>query len=106
MNRRSGPWLLPDRRYGWDLLCPLPKDRSLPHPTILSRDIIETVIARDVLQILRITKPTILRHIFALAAWHPAQIHSSNKMLGQLQDAGNTTTLAHYLRLLEIKLTQ
>ncbi len=36
-----------------------------------------------------------------LAAVHPAQILSYNKMLGQLQDAGNTTTLAHYLKLLE-----
>lgn len=36
-----------------------------------------------------------------MAAVHPAQILSYNKMLGQLQDAGNTTTLAHYLRLLE-----
>ena len=30
-----------------------------------------------------------------------AQVLSYNKMLGQLQDAGNTTTLAHYLRLLD-----
>ena len=36
-----------------------------------------------------------------LSAVHPAQILSYNKMLGQLQDAGNTTTLAHYLKLLE-----
>ncbi|MBN2123861.1 MAG: DUF4143 domain-containing protein [Deltaproteobacteria bacterium] len=36
-----------------------------------------------------------------LAAVHPAQILSYNKMLGQIQDAGNTATLAHYLKLLE-----
>ena len=42
-----------------------------------------------------------LRHLFLLAAAYPAQILSYNKMLGQLQDAGNTTTLAHYLTLLE-----
>jgi predicted AAA+ superfamily ATPase len=63
--------------------------------------LIETVLARDILQMQRITKPTLLRHLFALAATHPAQILSYNKMLGQLQDAGNTTTLAHYLKLLE-----
>lgn len=63
--------------------------------------LIETVLAHDVLQLQRITKPTLLRHLFALAATFPAQILSYNKMLGQLQDAGNTTTLAHYLRLLE-----
>lgn len=63
--------------------------------------LIETVLARDVLQMTKITKPTLLRHLFALAAALPAQMVSYNKMLGQLQDAGNTTTLSHYLRLLE-----
>ena len=59
------------------------------------------MLARDVLQIQKITKPTLLRHLFALAAMFPAQILSYNKMLGQLQDVGNTTTIAHYLRMLE-----
>jgi len=63
--------------------------------------LIETVLARDVLQLQKITKPTLLRHLFALAAMFPAQILSYNKMLGQLQDVGNTTTIAHYLRMLE-----
>lgn len=63
--------------------------------------LIETVLARDVLQMQKITKPALMRHLFALAATFPAQIFSYNKMLGQLQDAGNTTTLAHYLKLLE-----
>jgi predicted AAA+ superfamily ATPase len=63
--------------------------------------LIETVLSRDVLQLQTITKPALLRHLFALAAAYPAQILSYNKMLGQLQDAGNTTTLANYLRLLE-----
>lgn len=63
--------------------------------------LIETVLARDVLQMSKITKPALMRHLFALAATFPAQIFSYNKMLGQLQDAGNTTTLAHYLKLLE-----
>jgi predicted AAA+ superfamily ATPase len=67
----------------------------------IADSLIETVLARDVLQMTRITKPTLLRHLFALAAALPAQIISYNKILGQLQDAGNTTTLAHYLRLLE-----
>jgi len=59
------------------------------------------VLARDVLQMSRITKPALLRHLFALAATMPAHVISYNKMLGQLQDAGNTTTLAHYLKMLE-----
>ena len=63
--------------------------------------LIETVLAKDVLQLQTVSKPALLRHLFMLAAVHPAQILSYNKMLGQLQDAGNTTTLAHYLKLLE-----
>ncbi|MEW5746918.1 MAG: ATP-binding protein [Nitrospirota bacterium] len=63
--------------------------------------LVETVLARDVLQMQKIAKPALLRHLFALAAAFPARIFSYNKMLGQLQDAGNTTTLAHYLKLLE-----
>jgi hypothetical protein len=67
----------------------------------VSESLIETVLARDVLQLQRVAKPALLRHLFLLAAAYPAQILSYNKMLGQLHDAGNTTTLAHYLTLLE-----
>jgi predicted AAA+ superfamily ATPase len=67
----------------------------------ITDSLIETVIARDVLQLQTVTKPALLRQLFALSATYPAQIFSYNKMLGQLTDAGNTTTLAHYLDLLE-----
>lgn len=67
----------------------------------VSDSLIETVLARDVLQLQRVSKPALLRHLFLLSAAYPAQILSYTKMLGQLQDAGNTTTLAHYLTLLE-----
>lgn len=63
--------------------------------------LIETVLARDVLGLETVNKPALLRHLFALATQFPAQIFSYNKMLGQLHDAGNTVTLAGYLRLLE-----
>ncbi len=67
----------------------------------VSDSLIETVISKDVLQMQNVTKPSLLRHLFLLSASYPAQILSFNKMLGQLQDAGNTTTLSHYLKLLE-----
>lgn len=67
----------------------------------IADSLIETVLARDVLQMSKIAKPVLLRHLFALAATLPAQCVSYTKMLGQLQDAGNTTTLASYLKLLE-----
>lgn len=62
--------------------------------------LIESVLSKDVLQYHPISKPALLRNLFGLAATFPAQILSYNKMLGQLRDAGNTTTLAHYLDIL------
>lgn len=63
--------------------------------------LVETAIARDVLASAQVRKPALLRQLFLLATRHPAEILSYTKMLGSLQDAGNTVTLAHYLRLLE-----
>ena len=62
--------------------------------------LIETTIARDVLLLSRVDKPSLLRRLFELGCVYSGQILSYTKMLGQLQDAGNTTTLAHYLDLL------
>ncbi len=62
--------------------------------------LIETTIARDLLLLTRVDKPALLRRLFQLACLYSGQILSYQKMLGQLQDAGNTTTLAHYLDLL------
>jgi len=62
--------------------------------------LIETTIARDVLLLSRVDKPALLRRLFELGCTYSGRILSYTKMLGQLQDAGNTTTLAHYLDLL------
>lgn len=48
----------------------------------------------------RVDKPALLRRLFELGCAYSGQVLSYQKMLGQLQDAGNTTTLAHYLELL------
>ena len=66
----------------------------------IADSLIETSIARDVLLLSRVDKPALLRRLFELACRYSGQILSYTKMLGQLQDAGNTTTLAHYLDLL------
>lgn len=63
--------------------------------------LIETTIARDVLLMTRVDKPALLRRLFELGCRYSGQVLSYTKMLGQLQDAGNTTTLAHYLDLLD-----
>lgn len=62
--------------------------------------LIETSVSRDVLLLTRVDKPALLRRLFDLGCRYSGQILSYTKMLGQLQDAGNTTTLAHYLDLL------
>jgi hypothetical protein len=62
--------------------------------------LIETTIARDVLLLTRVDKPALLRRLFELGCRYSGQVLSFTKMLGQLQEAGNTTTLAHYLDLL------
>ena len=62
--------------------------------------LIEPIISRDVLLLSRVDKPALLRRLLELGCAYSGQILSYTKMLGQLQDAGNTTTLAHYLDLL------
>jgi len=48
----------------------------------------------------RVDKPALLKRLFELGCLYSGQILSYTKIIGQLQDAGNTTTLANYLRLL------
>ena len=62
--------------------------------------LVEPNIERDLLAMTRVDKPALLKRLFELGADCSGQILSYNKMLGQLQDAGNTTTLARYLDLL------
>ncbi|MBI2749583.1 MAG: ATP-binding protein [Burkholderiales bacterium] len=62
--------------------------------------LVETTISRDVLLLTRVDKPALLRRLFELGCRCSGQVLSYTKMLGQLQDAGNATTLAHYLDLL------
>lgn len=63
--------------------------------------LIETTISKDVLMMSPVQKPALLRRVFDLACRYSGQELSYQKMMGQLSDAGNTTTLAHYLQLLE-----
>jgi hypothetical protein len=110
---RCGHWSFAECReaFGWDLdrwiyfggypgAAPFANDDTAFRSYV--RDaLIEPAIARDVLAMQTVAKPALLRQLFALSCMYAGQILSYNKMLGQLQDAGNTTTLAHYLRLLK-----
>ena len=66
----------------------------------ITDSLIETTLSRDILLMTRIDKPALLRRLFELGCSYSGQVLSYQKMLGQLHDAGNTTTLAHYLSLL------
>ncbi len=109
---RCGHWTWPEMRaaFGWDLNTWLyfggypGAANYINDPALWLRyvndSLIETTLSRDVLQMETVAKPALLRHLFGLATHYPSQILSFNKMLGQLVDAGNTTTLSHYLQLL------
>ncbi|MCX4291549.1 MAG: AAA family ATPase [Odoribacter sp.] len=67
----------------------------------IQSSIIEATINKDILMDTPISKPALLRQTFELGAAYSGQLLSLNKMLGALQDAGNTATLAGYIHLLE-----
>ena len=62
--------------------------------------IIDATINKDILMDTPISKPALLRQTFELGASYSGELLSLTKMLGALQDAGNTVTLAGYINLL------
>jgi predicted AAA+ superfamily ATPase len=62
--------------------------------------LVETTLARDLLLLTRVDKPALLRQLFRLGCEHSAEVVPYSRMLGRLTDAGNTTTLSHYIELL------
>lgn len=78
--------------------------REVTNPKVWRKAVLDTIIApaieRDIVALTRVDKPSLMRRLMELAARYSGQMLSYNKMLGQLQEAGNTTTLATYLDLL------
>jgi len=109
---RVGHWTLTEMRdaFGFTLeqflffggypgAAPLIEDGERWTRYILD-SLVETTLSRDVLLMTRVDKPALLRQLFRLACEYSGQVVAYQKLVGQLQDAGNTTTLAHYLELL------
>lgn len=105
-------WSFPEMRegFGWSLdrylyfggypgAAPLAEEPAR-WTSYIYDSIIETTLARDILLMTQIHKPVLLRRLFQLGCHYSGQILSYNKMLGELQESGNSTTLAHYLELL------
>ena len=66
----------------------------------IGNSIVEPSISQDILFMEEIRKPALMKALFSLGASYSGQELSYTKILGQLQDAGNTVTIAHYLELL------
>lgn len=63
--------------------------------------IIAPAIERDILMTKTIYKPELMKQLFELGCTYSGEEISLTKLLGQLQDAGNVTTLANYLTTLD-----
>lgn len=97
--------------FGWDFDKYLafggyPAAASLAEDTLrwqkfIRDSILEPVLSRDVLLLEQVRNPALLRQTLALALQASAQVLSFNKMLGQLQERGNASTVKGYLELLE-----
>lgn len=66
----------------------------------IANNIISPVIHRDIPALQDIRKPALFRQVFELALSYPAQEISFQKILGQLQESGNASTIKHYLEVL------
>ncbi len=63
--------------------------------------VVETTLSKDVLLLTRVDKPALLRQLLVLACEYSGRELSFTKMMGELDGAGHTTTLSHYLDLLD-----
>ena len=66
----------------------------------ITGSIVDATINKDILVNEKIAKPALLRQAFELSAAYSGKELSLTKMIGQMQDAGNTTTVTGYLNLL------
>ncbi|PZX47079.1 ATP-binding protein [Algoriphagus chordae] len=62
--------------------------------------LLESSISKDILMLTRVDKPALMKRLFEIGSSYSGQVLSFTKIMGQLADAGNTTTLANYLELL------
>lgn len=76
--------------------APLIKNERRWH-NYIKDSIIAPAISQDILMTKTIYKPDLMKQVFDLGCAYSGEELSLNKMLGQLQDAGNVTTIANYL---------
>ncbi len=67
----------------------------------VTTSIVDAVIGKDILNIVSVQKPALFRQAFSILMSYPAQEISYTKLLGQLQDSGNTDLIRRYIELYE-----
>jgi len=65
----------------------------------MKESIVEAVIGKDILQNRKVANPALFRQAFEILCHYPAQEISYSKLLGQLQDRGNTDLVKYYIEL-------
>lgn len=65
----------------------------------MKESIVEAVIGRDILQSRKVANPALFRQAFEILCHYPAQEISYTKLLGQLQERGNTDLVKYYMEL-------
>ncbi|MBO7082320.1 MAG: ATP-binding protein [Bacteroidales bacterium] len=67
----------------------------------VKESLVAPAIEKDVIMTSNIYKPALMKQLFELGCSYSAEMLSLTKALGQLQDAGNVTTLSSYLNILD-----
>jgi uncharacterized protein len=67
----------------------------------VKHSLVEAVIEKDILKFHRVKSPALFKQVFELLTHYPAQVVSYTKLLGALQDRGNTDLIKHYIDLFE-----
>lgn len=110
---RMGHWSYTEMKeaFGWSLdqyiyyggypgTAPLVAD-EVRWKRYVKDSLVEAALSNDVLATTNIYKPALLKRLFELGCSYSGELLSLTKMMGQLQNKGNVTTLANYLQLLD-----
>lgn len=110
---RMGHWSYCEMRdaFGWTLdqyvyyggypgTAPLVSD-EVRWKRYVKDSLVEAALSNDVLAMTNLYKPALLKRLFELGCSYSGELLSLTKMMGQLQDKGNVTTLANYIQVLD-----
>ena len=110
---RMGHWTFTEMKeaFGWSLdqyiyyggypgTAPLISDEAR-WKRYVKDSLVDAALTNDVLATTNIYKPALLKRLFELGCSYSGELLSLTKMMGQLQDKGNVTTLANYIQVLD-----